>query len=97
MLICQNCFTENPDGTVRCVHCQMEGKFAYKVPGGIKPEGLQLDEDMIQCINCGENPGEGHRCTHCHFPVAGRQERNGNKVINGNAGTDTEQVFSIKN
>lgn len=69
MLICKNCFGENPDGTVRCMQCNMAGNFVYKSPSGIE-RVLKLETNPLHCTNCGsEAPGEESRCMHCHFPM----------------------------
>ena len=71
MLICNNCNSENPDGTTRCHQCNMGGNFTYQ-PNGTSPrrEMLTLEKSLIQCLNCGsESPGDGDHCHHCRFPL----------------------------
>ena len=70
MLICRNCFTENADGTIKCIQCNMEGNFEKKVTDGDKREFLLVKHNAVQCTNCGsETPGEGSKCFHCNFPL----------------------------
>ena len=76
MLICKNCFTENPDGTVRCNQCNMEGNFILKLPDTRKPATLIREENKVQCRNCGSpEPGTGKKCMHCHFPMISVPQR----------------------
>lgn len=68
MLICKNCNSENVDGAVKCVQCNMEGKL---VPFG-QPEKdyIVVEKSLTQCKNCGsEAPGKEDKCVHCHFPL----------------------------
>ena len=69
MLICKNCFTENPDGTIKCHQCNMEGNFIHKASEGQSGPVWKV-EKHIHCNNCGsEAPGEGSNCVHCNFPI----------------------------
>jgi uncharacterized membrane protein YvbJ len=71
MLICNNCFSENADGTVRCHQCNMAGNFSYSVPEGHLQALTLVKKSPLQCTNCGSNePGEGLTCVQCHFPTA---------------------------
>lgn len=75
MLICNNCFSENADGTVRCNQCNMEGNFSHKTPDGHSQPLSIVKKSAYQCTNCGTNePGEGQICVHCHFPMATHRE-----------------------
>ena len=76
MLICNNCFSENADGTVRCHHCNMGGNFSYKISEG-NPQAFSIvKKSLHQCNNCGsDEPGEGLKCVHCHFPMANTQQQ----------------------
>ncbi len=73
MLICNNCFTINPDGASRCQHCHMTGNFSHQDDEGKTGDPLQPDEGMIQCRNCGhDTPADAGKCPECHFPVPGK-------------------------
>lgn len=69
MLICKNCNSENVDGAVKCVQCNMEGKL---VPFGQQDitDFIVVEKSLTQCKNCGsEAPGKDDKCVHCHFPL----------------------------
>ncbi|RMG20620.1 MAG: hypothetical protein D6730_19615 [Bacteroidetes bacterium] len=88
MLICNNCFSENADGTLRCHQCNMEGNFTYQIAEGNPLEAVALEKKPFQCVNCGcETPGQEAKCVHCHFPLQSptRNMQNGNTFIPGNA------------
>ena len=77
MLICKNCFTENVEGTVRCIQCNMEGNFIHKLPDAPHKPLIVREKPMIQCRNCGSTePGTGKKCMHCHFPMASSPQSN---------------------
>ncbi|MCO6478101.1 MAG: hypothetical protein J5I94_15835 [Phaeodactylibacter sp.] len=70
MLICNNCFTVNPDGAERCQHCNMKGNFSHQDDEGRTGDPLEPEDGMIQCLNCGsETPADAHKCVECHFPL----------------------------
>lgn len=70
MLICKNCNSENVDGTVKCVQCNMEGKFIHISENGKPSDYLVIEKGLHQCTNCGsEAPGKEDKCVHCHFPL----------------------------
>ncbi len=74
MLICNNCFSENPDGTIRCHQCNMAGDFTHKSSGDQIREILKVEKSLVQCHNCGnEAPGDGDKCNYCQFPLSKQQ------------------------
>ena len=73
MLICNNCFTINEDGTERCVHCHMKGHFTHQDDEGWTGDPLEAPKTIVSCRNCGsDTPGDGEKCLECHFPLPSR-------------------------
>lgn len=69
MQICKNCHQQNEDNTDTCVHCRMKGRL---VPWDGKTNKTKKNVKNLYrtCQNCGTvDPGNGERCTHCHFPL----------------------------
>ncbi|MCB0572636.1 MAG: hypothetical protein KDC66_22870 [Phaeodactylibacter sp.] len=74
MLICNNCFTLNEDGTERCVHCNMKGHFTHRDETGWAGDPLETPQVVVSCQNCGSStPGDGAKCVECHFPLPARR------------------------
>ena len=72
MLICKNCFTENPVGSVRCQQCNMAGNFEHRDGRQVV---MTVEKSPLHCKNCGcSNPGTGEKCVECHFPLAPRKK-----------------------
>ena len=67
MKVCNNCSTVNDDAVDKCGHCNMSGNFTYQ---GATQSVTVAQKASIDCKNCGsEDPGEGAKCVHCHFPL----------------------------
>ncbi|MEL6651886.1 MAG: hypothetical protein AAFP02_17150 [Bacteroidota bacterium] len=82
MLICKNCDSENPDGAIKCHHCQMEGQMVYISADKEQPVIVQLEQAPLACTNCGcEEPGDGDKCVECHFPLPQARKTNGQSVF----------------
>lgn len=67
MLICNNCNTINPDGTMACRQCNMRGNFTNH--GDIATVPTSEEEDAETCWNCGKLSGMGNKCIECHIPI----------------------------
>lgn len=76
MLICKNCYTENPDGTHRCRQCNMAGNFVHTGSAEHKQMVWKVEKTIPACKNCGcERPGEGAKCVECNFPNPSYQQK----------------------
>ena len=76
MLICKNCYSENPDGTIKCHQCNMEGNFIHKT-SEVTTGPVWKVESTVNCQNCGtEQPGGGTTCAQCNFPLPQKQKKN---------------------
>lgn len=92
MLICNNCFTVNEDGTERCAHCNMKGHFTHQDDEGWAGDPLEAPKAIISCRNCGsDTPGDGEKCMECRFPLP-RRAPGRSPGANGN----TAQVLTFK-
>lgn len=70
MLICKNCDSENPAGTIKCGQCNMEGNFIQIGTQGNKNDFLAVEPEQPTCKNCGcKTPGTGTKCVECNFPL----------------------------
>lgn len=48
----------------------MEGNFRHQM-GENKSDNTPILQSKLICRNCGsDEPGEGSKCHHCHFPLA---------------------------
>ena len=70
MLICNNCFTINPEEAESCRHCHMKGDFSHQDDEGRTGDPLEPEKSAIQCRNCGsDTPTDADKCIECHFPL----------------------------
>jgi hypothetical protein len=70
MLICNNCNTLNPDGTLSCFHCNMRNRFTYRGHESENtPPSVDDDSQIETCWNCGKGSGSGDKCPYCNIPL----------------------------
>ena len=72
MLLCLNCNSPQPDGTVQCSHCRMKGHFRQLPADGtaMQPSPTAEPPRSAACRNCGADlGGDPERCPQCRFPL----------------------------
>ncbi len=75
MLLCLNCNSLQPDGTVQCAHCRMKGNFRQESDRPTaQPSPTAEPPRSAACRNCGTDlGGDPEQCPQCRFPLRSAQ------------------------
>jgi len=71
-LLCRNCGTVNPNGTVTCLVCQMEDNLSpHGIPAVMEEKMENPENTATNCRNCGQvlNGNAQTACAACGIPI----------------------------